>query len=328
MISRRVFTCALVAVARSSMALAQASLGPFTRDELQTSAPTYTKWISEVFYDDLLRHLSSDQRTQLGEVSLEVPLEMTGSLDPAFVLNIASDPLSRHVVVPVRTIRWVDEYCGLIPYLERTGCNVRTVLPLIYDAMLVLPHAGKRPPGPLAAFGLSNGIYDDDYVKGDSNKLVFSTFLFLLAHELGHLAKNHRVGLSGTLSQAQEREADEYALDTMAQLGITPVGLVVLFSAAAMMEGDQSTHPLSGARVSAAAAQLERRPRSFIDKSQRDPESWVPRILNLAHQIRDVIPLIDQTERRAEIMNAATIASFDQLANLLRRCQLPPPSSR
>jgi len=292
-------------------------MGPFTLDELKKSAPGYTKWISGVFYWDLLGRLSSDQRDQLGDVHIDVPLEMQGALDPGFVLNIASDPLSRRVVAPVRTVRWLDEYCGLIPYLEGTGSEQRTVLPLIYDAMLALPNESERPPGPFAAFKLDGSIYNDERVKDTSNKLLNSSIAFLLAHELGHIAHNHQGGLSGTRSQIQECEADEYAFDIMAQIGINPIGLVFFFAAAAMMECGQQTHPLSGTRVTAAAEQLERRPRSFIDRSQPNPEFWVPVVLNQARQIRDVIPLIDKTERRAEIMRTAQYARFDQLTELL-----------
>jgi hypothetical protein len=293
-------------------------VGPFSLDELQKSAPAYTKWISGVFYWDLLGHLLPGQRDQLGDVHLDVPLEMQGVLDPGFVLNIASDPLSRRVVAPIRTIRWLDEYCGLIPYLEGTGSDQSTVLPLIYDAMLAVPNKSERPPGPFAAFKLADWIYKDNRVKKTSNKLLNSSITFLLAHELGHLAHNHQGGLSGKQSQNQEREADEYAFDIMAQIRINPIGLVFLLAAAAMMECGQQTHPLSGTRVSAAAEQLERRPRSFIDRAQPDPEAWVPVVLNQARQIRDVIPLVDQTERRAEIMQAAQRTRFDQLPDLLR----------
>ena len=194
---------------------------------------------------------------------------------------------------------------------------MRTSLPLIYDAMLVLPNKGERPFGPLAAFKLGDWIYKDQHVKDSSNKLCNIIIVFLLAHELGHLVHNHQGGLSGIRSQAQEHEADEYAFDIMAQIGINPIGLVFLFSAAAMMEGGQDTHPLSGTRVIAAAEQMEKRPRSFIDHLEPDPESWVPRILNEAHKIRDVISLIDQTKRRIGILRTAQHTSFDQLPDLI-----------
>ena len=295
-------------------------MGPFSLDDLQRSAQAYTKWISGVFYWNLLGGLLPAQKDQLGDVHLDVPLELQGALDPGFVLNIVSDPVNRRVIVPIRTIRWIDEYCGLIPHLETSGgSELRTSVPLIYDAMLALANKGERPPGPFAAFKLGAWIYNDARVKDTSNKLLNSIFVFLLAHELGHLAHHHQGGLSGIRSQAQEREADEYAFDIMAQIGISPIGLVFLFAAAAMMECGQDTHPLSGTRVSAAAEQLERRPSSFIDRLQANPESWVPVILNQAHQIRDVIPLIDQTVRRAEIMQIAQRTRFDQLSDLLQQ---------
>ena len=292
-------------------------MGPFTVGELQAQAQSYRTWINGVFYQDMLRRLFPIQRAALGNVQLETPLEMLNAPDPGFVLNIVSDPTTPKIVVPVRTLRWIDEYCGLIVYLEQGGYKHRTVLPLIYDAMLMLSAGDVEPPGPFAAFGINSKIYKNAELKSDSNKLLNGIFAFLLAHELGHIAHKHMGGLTGIQSQMQEQEADKYAIDFMAQLQISPIALVFLFSASAMMEGAQNTHPLSGARVVAAAENIRSRPRSFIDRKQPDPESWVPRVLNEARQILDVIPLIDDSERRREILNQAKATRFDQLAGLL-----------
>jgi hypothetical protein len=57
-------------------------MGPFTDDDLKGAAPFYTKWITGVFYWDLLGRLLPAQMLQIGDVHLDVPLEMLGAPDP------------------------------------------------------------------------------------------------------------------------------------------------------------------------------------------------------------------------------------------------------
>jgi hypothetical protein len=139
---------------------------------------------------------------------------------------------------------------------------------------------------------------------------------FLLAHELGHIARGHAGGATGIHSQIQEREADAYAFDAMATVGAEPLGLAYFFTAAAMMEGGQTSHPLSGSRVEAAARALEARPRAFVDRSEPNPDAWVPRLLDLARQIRATIPLVDDPQQRADLMRTAGRIDFANLRSM------------
>src|SRR5262249_37589497 len=147
-------------------------------------------------------------------------------------------------------------------------------------------------------------------VKDLSNKLFAGTMFFLLGHELGHIARRHAGGATGIHSQAQEREADAYALDAMAIVGFEPLGLAYFFTAAAMMEGGQTTHPLGGSRGEAAAQAVEKRPRAFVDRGERDPDAWVPRLLDLARQLRATIPLADDPQQRAALAGTASRMDF------------------
>ena len=231
-------------------------LGPYTGNELEAVRGEYEPYLQGVFAKDLLARLPPTMRAPLGEVRLDIPAEMPAGpgSDPAFVLSVGTAPAARQVFLPLRTAVWLEEYFALAAHLERRKCPDRLTISLMYDAMLVRGgRDGARPPGPLQAFGLDNGVYDDRFVKDVSNKLYAGTIFFLLAHELGHIARGHAGGATGIHSQMQEREADAYALDAMATVGIEPLGLAYFFTAAAMMEGGQTTHPLSGSRVEAAA---------------------------------------------------------------------------
>jgi len=297
----------------------QPRLGPYTRNALEAARGEYEPYLRTVFAKDLVARLPPAMRAPLGEVQLNIPAEMPAGLgtDPAFVLNIGAVPATRQVFLPLRTAVWLEEYFALAAHLERRKCPDRLVISLVYSAMLTRGGgSGARPPGPLEAFGLDDSVYKDSFVKDVSNKLYAGTMFFLLAHELGHIARGHAGGATGIHSQTQEREADAYAFDAMASVGAEPLGLAYFFTAAAMMEGGQTTHPLSGSRVDAAARALEARPRAFVDRAEPNPDAWVPRLLDLAKQIRAAIPLADDPQQRASLMGTASRIDFADLRSM------------
>jgi hypothetical protein len=320
MIGRRAFLCgcgALVLLADVRAPAQQPRLGPYTGEALEAVRGEYEPYLQGLFREDLVARLPPAMRAPLGEVHLNIPAEMPAALgsDPAFVLNVGAVPAARQIFLPLRTARWLEEYFALAAEFERRKCPDRLTISLIYDAMLI-GGSGARPPGPLEAFGLDDSVYNDAFVKDVSNKLFASTVFFLLAHELGHIARGHAGGATGIHSQIQEREADAYALDAMATVGAEPLGLAYFFTAAAMMEGGQTTHPLSGSRVEAAARALEARPRAFVDRSEPNPDAWVPRLRDLARQIRTAIPLADDPQQRSELMQTAGRINFADLRSM------------
>jgi len=310
--------CGLVLLA-ALPAGAEPRLGPYSTTELEAVRGQYEPVLQGMFGQDLVARLPPTMRAPLGQVKLNIPAEMPAGpgIDPAFVLNVGAVPAARQIYLPLRTAVWLDEYFGLAAHLEQRKCPDRLTISLIYDAMLTRSGGdGARPPGPFAAFGLDKRVYDDAFVKDVSNKLFGDTVFFLLAHELGHVARGHAGGATGIHSQIQEREADAYAFDAMATVGAFPLGLAYFFTAAAMMEGGQTTHPLSGSRVDAAARALEARPRAFVDHSEPNPDAWVPRLLDLARQIRLAIPLADDPQQRAEMLQTAGRIDFAGLRTI------------
>jgi len=310
--------CALILLA-ALPARAEPRLGPYTTNELEAARAEYEPYLRGVFGGDLLARLPPTMRAPLGEVQLKIPTEMPAGLgtDPAFVLNVGAVPAARQIYFPLRTAVWLEEYFALTAHLERRKCPDRLTIMLMYDVMLTRSGGdGVRPPGPLGAFGLDKSVYGDAYVKDLSDKLFADTVFFLLAHELGHIARGHAGGATGIHSQIQEREADAYALDAMATIGEFPLGLAYFFTAAAMMEGGQTTHPLSGSRIDAAARALEARPRAFVGPSETNPDAWVPRLLDVARQLRLAIPLADNAQHRAEMLETAGRINFAGLRTI------------
>jgi hypothetical protein len=223
------------------------------------------------------------------------------------------------VILPLRTVRWLAEYCGAAAYFERNSCPNWHMALLVYDGLLAARQAGSnRPPGPLAAFGLDRSIYRDSFVDNVSSKLLSSMLFFVLAHELGHIAHQHRAGPSVLAddSQKHEREADAYALEIMAQIHLQPLGLALLFGAAAMMEGGQSTHPMSGSRARGAAAIVDARSAEFVDRFQTNPVAAAQRLKSLSVEVGKAMALADDPQIRNAMARNVSGVSWPPSADM------------
>ncbi len=286
-------------------------LGPFTAAELTQARGVYEAGVRGMFAEDILGRLPPSQRARIGEARLQIP--DVAPISPGSPLQVYAT-IDHTILLPIRTVLWLDQYAGLTAYLQH--CEQGLGLCLICAGMTGMGHGQDRPPGPLTAYGLTDAIYADKRVLDVNQKILASTICFLLAHELGHIALKHRAGADAVHSQQQEREADAYALDIMAYLGVFPLGLAVFFGAAAMMENGQTSHPLSGSRIVAIAANMESRPRAFLDRDQPDVDAHVAEVTALAKQLRAAAPIIDDRNERARILQIAAGLSFSQLPRL------------
>ena len=286
-------------------------LSPFAGADLARARGVYEDGVRGLFESDILGRLPPSLRARIGEARLEMP--EAAPISPGSPLQVYATT-DRTIVLPIRTVLWIDQYAGLTAYFRR--CSQSLALCQIYAGMLGQRHGETRPPGPLAAYGLTDDIYADQRVLDENQKLLSSTVCFLLAHELGHIALRHRGGLDPIDLQRQEREADAFALDIMAYLGVFPLGLAVFFGAAAMMENGQTSHPLSGSRVVAIADNVEARPRAFLDPDQPDANSRAARIVEVAQQVRAAAPIIDDPDERTKILQIAGGLTVFQLPQL------------
>jgi hypothetical protein len=317
MIPRRAFLACgcCAALGFAARAAAQARPMPFAPEELRRRGPRYAQWVQEVFRLDLVAQLPPPLPAQLADVRLATPAGEEGELIPLF---FAAAPGTRTVVLPLRTLIFLDELAGLWAWLERRRCGHDPAFR--YIAMLTKPMpGGARPPGPYAAFGLTEtALMQDAFVKDVSNKLLSSTVFFMLAHELGHLHHRHRGGAQGLASQQQEREADAFALDAAAAVRLFPGGLSMFFATAALLEGGQSTHPLSGSRLEAIADGMRRRPRSFVDRDSRNLERDTRAVATLAEDVALIGRTVDDPSIRALLVRRGAETGFSALAGLCR----------
>lgn len=304
---RPLFACAFCLAA--APARAQARPMPYAPEELRRRGERLARNMPGLFAEDLRAQLPDPWPARLRDVTLTLPAGEEGELQP---LHFAAFPMTREVQAPLRTLLFLDDLSGLWAHLERRRCGHDAAQR--YMAMLFLkPPEGARPPGPLAAFGLDDRIYEDPFVKDVSNKLLNSAVFFMLAHELGHLALEHRPGMVGLASQQQEREADAFALEACAAVRLAPLGLMMFFAAAAAIEGQQTTHPLSGSRINALAFALRERPRLYVDRAERDAARAGQVVTYVAGQLEVVGEVLDRPGIRALLHRRAAATSWAEL---------------
>ena len=231
--------------------------------------------------------LHAQERQQLGDVNLCFPLR-GHSKDPLEFyarLGVADDACAQLsppvVVLPIQSIKFFDDLSVAHAWLWRNGYGPDTALE--YASMLKYGEPGRfggRFPAPLPALQIPDGALADPVVDEQAQKLLKSAIVFLVLHELGHVLHGHPGydAISAAQAQANEQEADRFALTVMRRIGVAPFGMVFWFQTGAYLtpnRGDfqsddahaewlrQATHPVTEDRLRAIAAELRQSPEDF-----------------------------------------------------------------
>jgi hypothetical protein len=231
--------------------------------------------------------LDAQEREQLAEVSLCFPLRGPSGDPLEFYarLGAADDACAEQpppvVVLPIPSIKFFDDLSVAHAWLWRNGYGPDTALE--YASMLKYGEPGRfggRYPAPLPALQIPDDALDDPVVDEESQKLLKSAIVFLVLHELGHVLHRHPGydAISAAKEQANEQEADQFALAVMRRIGVAPFGMVLWFQTGAYLapnRGDfasddayaawlrQTTHPVTETRLRAIAAELRQSPEDF-----------------------------------------------------------------
>jgi hypothetical protein len=231
--------------------------------------------------------LSARERQRLAGVDLCFPLRGQSGDPLEFYarLGAAADACADRdapvVVLPIQSIKFFDDLCVAHAWLWRNGYGPDTALE--YASMLKYGEAerfGGRYPAPLPALQIPDDALADPVVEEQAQKLLKSGILFLVLHELGHVLHGHPGydATSAAQAQANEGEADRFALAVMRRIGVAPFGMVFWFQTGAYLapnRGDfqsddayaewlrQATHPVTDDRLRAIAAELRQSPEDF-----------------------------------------------------------------
>jgi hypothetical protein len=263
--------------------------------------------------------LDADERQELADVNLcfplrghsRDPLEFYARLEAAADACAALDPPV--VVLPIQSIKFFDDLSVAHAWLWRHGYGPDTALE--YASMLKYGEPerfGGRYPAPLPALQIPDDATDDAVVDEQAQKLLKSAMVFLVLHELGHVLHRHAGynAISAAKAQANEQDADRFALRVMRRIGVAPFGMVFWFQTGAYLSpnrGDfaddeahaqwlrQTTHPVTEDRLRAIAAELRHAPEDFALEFA-DQESGRLAILSTADEIDLVADIMADPE--------------------------------
>jgi len=328
---RGVLFLAILVAANAGEAADYATL--YSPGTLQNSYNTYARNLRGLWEEDLLSRLIGAERQAAANVRLELPL--IGAHRHPF--DYYASPLRRRVIVPILSVKFFDDICTAIAWMERRGCNKLAVSDYVgvirYQDPSNLP--GGRFPSPLETFGVPNNALQDPFVYDVSGKALKSGIYFLMAHELAHVMYRHRGYDRITANEAQEQEiqADAFALNLMRRIAVPPVGMsffFLVFSRFELAPGDfgtlsqyeaylreRATHPLTSNRLTAIADGIRRNVDSFV-RGQRDPTLWRPRIFGMADDLQKIgQTLDDRAIRELQRYRSRTVT----LAELAAACR-------
>ena len=233
--------------------------------------------------EDIVRKVTRDQRPQAAAIRVKFVLRGPNPL--AFW----SDPVDKIVFIPMQSVRFIDDLAIVQAWFDRRGCKAE----YIHTYLWALLRERRPLPPPLQAFDISRDLaLADPFVDDVSGKILKSSMLFILAHEVGHILLEHRGGLTGGASRQQEREADDFALAHFAEIGAPPAGMVHYFMAGRWRDPvgtvtSKGTHPVSPERISAIAQRLATDPRAF-SFSEPDPELGRQQVAKIAAEMQAI----------------------------------------
>ena len=252
-------------------------------DVLQQAGKLYARNIQGMWEEDFVARLEPEERRRAGPITLLLPL--VGS--NAHPLEYYTDSASKRVFLPIASVKFLDDLSIALAYYQLRACDLSAVSD--YAALLKNRPTEFNDP-PLVALGVPDDALEDPYVDDLSQKLLKSTLFFLAGHEYAHVMYGHRPysEITAAQAQAQEIEADTFALDVMRRIAVPPLAMSQLFMVSTQFEATQqdfqspeeyraqlarSTHPVSAARLEKVAANIEDNLAAYAN-AQEDPQAF------------------------------------------------------
>jgi hypothetical protein len=319
--------CLFIFCISAASSFAQDYANIYSRSELQRAYNTYSENLRGVWEQDLKGRLLVNERQAAAGVRMLLPA-LGNHRHP---LDFYAESGSRKVTIPIFSVKFFDDICIALAWMERNNCN--KLLVSDYVGMLRYQNnssfPGGRFPNPLSALGVPANALDDHFVNDVSGKALKSGIYFLMAHELAHVIYGHQGydNISASEAQRQEIEADNFALNLMRRISVPPVGVSFFFMIASRFESapgdfqsisefesylqERSTHPLTSDRLINIANYIRDNADDFT-RGQRQPARWHQRIISLSEDIRNIgLTLDDRNIRELQRVRSFRVTSND-----------------
>ena len=313
MIARLSVGLLLASLCAVSSSRAQDVSGLYSRDELARIARIYAPNIEAMWRDDFLSQLTARERLQAGAVTLRLPLFGIHRQ----LLEFYSSAARREVVLPVSSIKFVDDLAAAAVFYDQRGCGHGPVSD--YVAALRFRSSAEAP---LDTLGVPASALDDEIAK----RIVSSTLFFVMGHEFAHVMYAHRPyeSISAVQAQAQEIEADAFALDVMRRISVPALGVVHFFVLASRLEPAAggvvrlaATHPVSARRIAAIADSIDANVRAFT-KLQPDRRAAEASLRARVQLLRGIAGILDDNRMRTFLEDRARNADLSAFRRACR----------
>ncbi len=266
------------------------------------------------FENLIMGSLTPAERTRVGRVKLRLPLRAEGNLQGHPLAFYAS---GQTITAPIFSIKFLDDLTVIWGFFWANNMSLEPVTDYLgmlkYKDPATIP-GGHFPP-PFKALGVAPDAWKTDAKVDDvSQKALKSALVWILAHELGHILHRHPgygPGVTAAEAQSNEAEADSFANTIMRRIGVAPMGMAQFFMMMAHFDANradfesqqawenhlrtQNTHPLTGSRMQALAADLLRSPGDFASQEQ-DRAAATEVIRYVASQIKGIGLLLNDPD--------------------------------
>jgi len=234
----------------------------YTPAKLKAEQPRLQTAIDFLIQKEIQPFLPAQQATVFGLQTIDLPLE-----------GFRSDPLDVYaengrIILPVRTLLFLEDLSRCYAWLWTNRMSTKTVDE--YLGMLRYRTASDFPdhqyPAPLKALHIPDDALSDPKVVESAVRLRRTADAFLLLHQFAHLQLHHQPAASHGFTDAQEEEADAYALNIMKANSVTPTGIFLVMYSGMFFESGSglALHPVTPHRMLAMAHFLDERVFEFI----------------------------------------------------------------
>lgn len=279
----------------------------YSPDVLTQAGRLYAQNIQGMWREDFIARLDPEERRTAGPVTLFLP--MVGK--NKHPLDYYSDPAAKRVYLPISSVKFLDDLSIALAYYERHGCELSTVSD--YAALLkTRPEEVNDPPR--EALGVPDNALKDLFVDDVSQKLLKSTLFFVASHEYAHVMYVHKPysAITAAEAQAQEIEADAFALDVMRRAAVAPLALSHFFMVSTRFEATpqdfqsdaefqahfaQSTHPISALRLEKVASNIDDNLAAYAE-AQDDPRAYRAALVSIVGDLNQMAQNLDDPSMR------------------------------
>jgi len=271
---------------KPGIVLAQALSTMYSQGKVSQERTRLDGRVNELYRNAYQPSLLPDEQRALAGLTINTATDG----DP--VLGYYSDYRSRTVTMPAVSLLFFEDLSIATAWLQINDYRLETVEE--YAAMLKYKRAialGRYTP-PCEALGIPPDAISDPRVNELSLRIRNTGWAFVLGHEMGHVRFQHRNydEVSVADAQANEQEADRFALELMRRLREIPMGGLLLFQMAiyyfenrADFDSDQewkdyvqrvAHHPVTARRLLALSERLKELAPDFA-VGQPDPAAAI-----------------------------------------------------